>query len=133
MKARWPCRWWFYGYSTPVLPDYPHCGVWNDAYVCGTNEGSQAGTEIYAFDRANMLNGATARPAQRFNSIPTLPGYGFQIVTPDIGASRTGEAMLYGPMRVPRGRPSRGRAANRPRVYGCARRANARSRSCRAR
>ena len=87
--------WWFYRYATPVLPDYPHCGVWNDAYVCGTNEGSQAGTEIYAFDRANMLTGATARPAQRFNSVANLAGYGFQIMTP---------STFYGTAAAPAGR-----------------------------
>ncbi|MFD0726507.1 proprotein convertase P-domain-containing protein [Lysobacter brunescens] len=87
--------WWFYRYATPVLPDYPHCGVWNDAYVCGTNEGSQAGTEIYAFDRANMLNGATARPAQRFSSVANLAGYGFQIMTP---------STFYGTTAAPSGR-----------------------------
>ncbi len=87
--------WWFYRYATPVLPDYPHCGVWNDAYVCSTNEGSQPGTEIYAFDRANMLNGATARPAQRFNSVANLAGYGFQIMTP---------STFYGTTAAPAGR-----------------------------
>jgi hypothetical protein len=87
--------WWFYRYATPVLPDYPHCGVWNDAYVCGTNEGSQAGTEIYAFDRANMLTGATARPAQRFNSVPNLAGYGFHLLTP---------STFYGTTAAPAGR-----------------------------
>ncbi len=87
--------WWFYRYATPVLPDYPHCGVWNDAYVCGTNENSQAGTEIYAFDRANMLNGANARAAQRFSSVANLPGYGFQIMTP---------STFYGTTAAPAGR-----------------------------
>ncbi len=87
--------WWFYRYATPVLPDYPHCGVWNDAYVCGTNEGSQAGTEIYAFDRANMLTGATARAAQRFSSVANLSGYGFQIMTP---------STFYGSTAAPAGR-----------------------------
>ncbi len=87
--------WWFYRYTTLAFPDYPHCGVWNDAYVCSTNEGSVAGADVYAFDRANMLNGATARPAQRFNSIPTLPGYGFQIVTP---------SSFYGTTASPAGR-----------------------------
>ncbi len=87
--------WWFYRYATLAFPDYPHCGVWNDAYVCSTNEGSVAGADVYAFDRANMLNGATARPAQRFNSIPTLPGYGFQIVTP---------SSFYGTTASPAGR-----------------------------
>jgi hypothetical protein len=87
--------WWFYRYSTLAFPDYPHCGIWNDAYVCATNEGSIAGADVYAFDRANMLNGATARPAQRFNGIPTLPGYGFQIVTP---------SSFYGSTAAPAGR-----------------------------
>jgi hypothetical protein len=73
--------WWFYGFPTPALPDYPHCGVWNNAYVCTTNE-SGAGAKVYAFDRANMLNGATARPAQRFTSVAKLAGYGFQALTP---------------------------------------------------
>lgn len=73
--------WWFYGFATPALPDYPHCAVWTNAYVCTTNE-SGAGAKVYAFDRANMLNGATARPAQRFTSVPKLSGYGFQALTP---------------------------------------------------
>jgi hypothetical protein len=77
------------------LPDYPHCGVWNDAYVCSTNEGSQLGTEIYAFDRANMLTGATARAAQRFSSVANLAGYGFQILTP---------STFYGTTAAPAGR-----------------------------
>ncbi len=87
--------WWFYRYATLAFPDYPHCGIWSDAYVCATNEGSIAGADVYAFDRANMLTGATARPAQRFNSVPTLPGYGFQIVTP---------ATFYGTTAAPAGR-----------------------------
>jgi hypothetical protein len=87
--------WWFYRYATLAFPDYPHCGIWNDAYVCTTNEGSIAGADVYAFDRANMLNGATARPAQRFNSVPTLPGYGFQILTP---------STFYGSTAAPAGR-----------------------------
>ncbi len=87
--------WWFYRYATLAFPDYPHCGIWNDAYVCGTNEGSIAGADVYAFDRANMLTGATARAAQRFSSVPTLPGYGFQIVTP---------ATFYGTTAAPAGR-----------------------------
>lgn len=73
--------WWFYGFSTPVLNDYPHCGVWTDAYVCTDNEGGSSVT-AYAYDRANMLNGATARAQQRFVSVPALGGYGFQALTP---------------------------------------------------
>jgi PKD repeat protein len=86
--------WWFYSYSTPTLPDYPHCGVWNDAYVCASNEGN-AQVTLYAFDRANMLNGATARPAQRFVTVNKLPGYGFQILTP---------STFYGTAAAPTGR-----------------------------
>jgi hypothetical protein len=73
--------WWFYGFATPALPDYPHCGVWGNAYVCTANE-SGTGAKVYAFDRANMLNGATARGAQRFTSVAKLSGYGFQALTP---------------------------------------------------
>ncbi|MCI4567890.1 pre-peptidase C-terminal domain-containing protein [Lysobacter sp. CFH 32150] len=85
--------WWFYGFSTPSVPDYPHCGVWNNAYVCGDNEGN-AQVSVYAFDRENMLNGATARPAQRFASVNKLAGYGFQILTP---------ATFYGSTAPPAG------------------------------
>ena len=73
--------WWFYGFSTPTQNDYPHCGVWNNAYVCTDNEG-QSNVTAYAYDRANMLNGATARAQQRFASVPKLGGYGFQALTP---------------------------------------------------
>ena len=86
--------WWAYNYSTPSLPDYPHCGVWADSYVCGDNEGG-AQQSVYAFDRANMLTGATARPAQRFASVPKLAGYGFQILTP---------VTFYGSTAAPAGR-----------------------------
>ena len=87
--------WWFYRYATLSFPDYPHCGIWNNAYVCTTNEGSIAGADVYAFDRANMLTGATARPAQRFSNVPNLPGYGFQILTP---------STFYGTTAAPAGR-----------------------------
>jgi len=73
--------WWFYGFSTPSQNDYPHCGVWTDAYTCSDNEGGSTVT-FYAFDRANMLLGNTARGAQRFSSVPSLSGYGFQALTP---------------------------------------------------
>ncbi|MBA8888706.1 hypothetical protein FHW12_002942, partial [Dokdonella fugitiva] len=73
--------WWFYGFSTPTQNDYPHCGIWTNAYVCTDNEGA-ANVTAYAYDRANMLNGATARAQQRFASVPKLAGYGFQALTP---------------------------------------------------
>ena len=73
--------WWFYNVVTPVLNDYPQCGVWSDAYVCTDNEGGSNVT-AYAYDRANMLLGGTARAQQRFVSVPQLAGYGFQALTP---------------------------------------------------
>ncbi len=69
--------WYFYGFQAPTFPDYPHFGVWPDAYYGTANE-SRA---LYAFDRTNMLNGATARPMQRFQ-LSDLPGYGFETATP---------------------------------------------------
>ncbi len=86
--------WWVYNYTTPTMPDYPHCGIWNDAYVCASNEGN-AQVTLYAFDRANMLNGATARPAQRFQTVAKLAGYGFQELTP---------STFYGTTAAPAGR-----------------------------
>ena len=38
--------WWFYGFATPALPDYPHCSVWHNAYVCTANE-SGTGAKVY--------------------------------------------------------------------------------------
>ena len=71
--------WYHYGFQAPTFPDYPHFGVWSDAYYGTANE--SAGSAVYAFDRVNMLAGATARPMQRF-TVPDLAGYGFQCATP---------------------------------------------------
>jgi hypothetical protein len=89
--------WKFYGYATPSVPDYPKCTVWPNAYVCGDNE-SGAGAKVYAFDRANMLAGTTARAAQRFTSITKLAGYGFQSVLP---ATFMGSATNAPPANAP--------------------------------
>ncbi len=69
--------WYAYAFSAPTFPDYPHFGVWPDAYYGTANENSA----VYAFDRTNMLTGATARSMQRFG-LTDLPGYGFQCATP---------------------------------------------------
>ncbi len=68
--------WWFYRYDTVNFPDYPHVGVWPDGYYCTTNENNPT---IYAFDRANMLSGAAARPAQKFTAAP-LANYTFNVL-----------------------------------------------------
>ena len=69
--------WYFYSYSTPNFPDYPKYGIWDDAYVCTTNESQPA---IYAFDRTQMLNG-TAGSSQRF-TVASYGTIGFQALTP---------------------------------------------------
>ena len=69
--------WFSYTFTTPSFPDYPHYGVWNDAYYVGTNEG---GRIIYAMDRTQMLAGAAAT-MQRF-VVPDLAGFGFNALTP---------------------------------------------------
>ncbi|GAB4195866.1 MAG: hypothetical protein Tsb002_28780 [Wenzhouxiangellaceae bacterium] len=74
---------WFlyeFGSVSGGLPDYPKYAVWPDAYYVGANE-NQPNTRTYAFDRENMLIGATARPAQSFLA-PGLPGFGFQHLMP---------------------------------------------------
>ncbi len=70
--------WYLYEFSTPNNPDYPHIGVWPDAYYTTTNESPSA---VYAYDRVNMITGATARAPQRF-TMTSLAGYGFQTGTP---------------------------------------------------
>lgn len=74
---------WFiyeFGSVSGGLPDYPKYAVWPDAYYVGSNE-NQPNTRTYAFDRANMLLGNAAEPAQSFLA-PGLPGFGFQHLMP---------------------------------------------------
>ena len=88
--------WWNYVLSTPGFPDYPKFAVWPDAYYVGSNEGNSP--PAYAMDRTNMLNGATARPAQRFTA-PGLPGFGFELITPadvDGPAPPSGAPAIFG-------------------------------------
>ncbi len=70
--------WWAYNFGQASFPDYPHCAVWIDGYYCTANQGQPP---VYAFDRANMLTGAAARPQQTFRAT-SLSGYGFQALTP---------------------------------------------------
>ncbi len=70
--------WFHYGFNDTAFPDYPHFGIWPDAYYGGANNGSRP---IYAFDRENMLLGDPARPMQKF-SLVALDGYGFQAAAP---------------------------------------------------
>lgn len=71
----------FYQFNPPDFPDYPHFGVWPDAYYGTTNENGGGGPQTtYAFDRVNMLAGSPAT-MQRITVVPALSGYGFQTLT----------------------------------------------------
>ena len=73
---------YFYSFDPPDFPDYPHFGVWSDAYYGSTNEAGSGGNQTtYAFHRANMLTGAPAT-MQRLTAVPPVSGYGFQTLTP---------------------------------------------------
>lgn len=69
--------WYSYQFNTPSFPDYPHFGVWPDAYYATSNEGTPP---AYALDRVSMLAGQPAT-MQRF-SATQLSGYGFEALTP---------------------------------------------------
>ena len=71
----------FYSYDPPAFPDYPHYGVWPDAYYGATNEGSETAEKTYAFDRVAMLAGDPAT-MQRLAVVPPLSAYNFQTLTP---------------------------------------------------
>jgi len=52
--------WYLYNFDTRgVVNDYPHFGLWPDAYYMGTNGGHPSG-HAWAFDRTRMLNGDPA-------------------------------------------------------------------------
>ncbi len=71
--------WFNYDFQAVDFPDFGNYGVWVDAYYGSSNEHLPA---VYAFDRSNMLDGAPARPTQRFTA-PRLGGFiGFQALTP---------------------------------------------------
>jgi subtilisin-like proprotein convertase family protein len=71
----------FYSFTPPSFPDYPHYGVWPDAYYATTNEAGGGGNQTtYAFDRVAMLAGAAAT-MQRLTVVPPVTAYGFQTLT----------------------------------------------------
>ena len=51
--------WHQYSFDVADMPDYEKFGIWRDAYYMGTNTFS--GTDIYAFERDQMLEGNTAQ------------------------------------------------------------------------
>ncbi|HYO64206.1 MAG TPA: proprotein convertase P-domain-containing protein [Pyrinomonadaceae bacterium] len=80
--------------------DYPHFGVWPDAYYMTNNQFNQAGTAfqgagMYAFDRAKMLAGDPSATYVYFDSCPTsascaiggmLPADADGLIPPPAGA-----------------------------------------------
>ena len=77
----------YYAYTFAVensLTDFPKYGVWplagnSGSYLMGANAGS-SGRDVFAFDRAKMLQGLPAT-FQKF-TVPNLPNSGFQLVLP---------------------------------------------------
>jgi len=69
--------WCQYRFQSTSFPDYPHYGVWTDAYWVATNQGAR----VYAFDRENMITCGTARATQQATAT-SLPGLGFQTFMP---------------------------------------------------
>ena len=65
--------WHLYNFQLPANNDYPKISVWPDAYYMSTQRGFPGGgLDVYAFDRANMLNGNPAT-FQTFNvAAPSL-------------------------------------------------------------
>jgi uncharacterized repeat protein (TIGR01451 family) len=61
------------------FPDYPHYGVWPDAYYVGTNQGNTT-RPVCAMDRVRMLAGQAAQLKCFFPT--TLSGFGFQVLQP---------------------------------------------------
>jgi len=67
---------YLYQVITQRFPDYFKLGAWSDsdnnAYFMSTNSGFQGQYDIYAMDRASMLAGVAAQPAQFFQSFVNL-------------------------------------------------------------
>ena len=58
--------WHRYGFSFPNMPDYPKFGIWPDGYYMSANAFASGslnfvGTYLTAFERSQMLTGATAQ------------------------------------------------------------------------
>jgi Ig-like domain CHU_C associated len=65
--------------TTGVFPDYPHVGIWNNAYVVTTHNFNTAGNAyvgqgFWAFDRNKMIAGTPTTTAIGFN-LPSDFGY----------------------------------------------------------
>lgn len=73
--------WYQYSFPADKMPDYPKFGVWRDGYYMGNNN-TNAGNDIYVYERSKMLTGQTAQVVSFRN--PNRPGGsgGFRVVPP---------------------------------------------------
>ncbi len=73
--------WYAYSFDVQGMPDYPKFSVWQDGYYMGDNNSSS--NDIYVFERAQMLIGATGPKFVGFNNA-WRPGSidGFMCVPP---------------------------------------------------
>ncbi|MCW9016165.1 MAG: hypothetical protein OQJ89_04310, partial [Kangiellaceae bacterium] len=69
--------WYAYKFQAPEFPDYPHYGMWGNAYYIGANEG---GGSAYVLDRTKLLAGQATTMIRK--TIPKLNGFQFQISMP---------------------------------------------------
>jgi len=72
-----------YNFSTPLFPDYPKYGIWDDVLTVTTNEGSPGVQSVYIIDKIALMSGADNPAIQRIE----LPGNnnteaGFFVSTP---------------------------------------------------
>ncbi len=72
--------WYQYSFDVVDMPDYEKMAVWRDGYYMGTNTQPSTGSDIYVFERSQMLSGGIARMVAFDN--PYRPGTGVVVVPP---------------------------------------------------
>lgn len=70
--------WYIYQFTAPEFPDYPKYGIWNNAFICTSNESNN---KVYAFDRPTMIVGGVTATMIAF-TIPFSPSLSFQAAAP---------------------------------------------------
>jgi hypothetical protein len=79
-----------YEFQSPMLPDYPKVGIWQDAIFVSTNEFFDD-IPVYALDKSDMYSGQPVADVQRLEAVPKFNSSQpstFQVVTPvDIDGS----------------------------------------------
>lgn len=71
--------WYRWSWTMNGFPDYMKFGVWEDGYYMGTN--TTNGSDIYVFERQEMLIGGSAPQMVQFNN-PFRPNSDFHCVLP---------------------------------------------------